>query len=276
MTLGEIYTRVMWLVYGDTNYPQSTQMHMQNTSQGIILDAHKQVQQEYDFWFLEAVRLYNREQGTTRFELPDDFKSVRSVRLFGVGDTIETSDGVSIDRYGSVYGLTTEEPVYSNKRSAVFVNNRWHIITSMSSEGVYAYPKEVNSGNGTLYKISFEGKLLRKQIADKTHYDVYSYPCYNIIGNELNIYLQNSKRQIVELQYYKYYTLVGEFTSYTDAVTENAYNAIIYLAVEMEERRRREFQPAMYYRQLAIDEIQKLKKEHLRRRNNDTINYVGE
>ncbi len=279
MTLGEIYTRVMWMLYGDTNYPQSTQQHMTATSQGIILDAHKAVQQNYDYWFMEAYKTYERTSGQTTFILPDDFKTVKNVRVFTVRDKIMDSDTVTIDTDGSISGFSDIVPEYGYNLTAVKLDTYWFIVSSVNGDMLYTRYTGVQSlGGGELYRIDLKEIPMRKQIATHYGHDVFQNSCFAVEQNRLHIYSKAINTEIVELFYYKYYSFTGTadmFALYEDPITENAYNAIIYLAVEMEERRRREYQAAMYYRKLAEDAIAQLKREHVQRRNTNTLMYTG-
>lgn len=277
MTLGEIYSRVMWMLYGDANYPQSTQTHMRSTSQGIILDAHKAVQMDYDYWFMESYTTYKRGEGQLMFDLPSDFKSVKAVRVFRVAEQL-ISANISVNTDGSIVGFENLLPTYGHNLSAVLLNNTWYVLTSINGNIAYTRRRNIDSGTGVLYKIAIKEIPIRRQIAINYGQDILQSSCYSAENDKLYIYSQTSGEELVELYYYKYYTFTGtpdDFGSYTDLVTEHAYNAIIYLAVEMEERRRREFDAANYYRALATDALKQLKREHIQRRNTNTIQYFG-
>lgn len=255
MTLGEIYTRVMWLLYGDTNYPQSTQLHMQDIHQGIIAEAHRKIQQDYNYWFMVNNVIYDLPQYETVLNLPMDFKHEYHARFIQY-ETTPCEDNITmvISSNGTMVGATYNTA--DGKKYLAYCNNRWYHILSYDGAIYKINPAEDNAGVGSIYRLSGVYDNIRKDAP--YHLGIY----YSIVNNTIQLSNTYSIPLAFELYYYRMTTPYTPFTEYEDNVTNYAADAIIYMAVEIEERRRREFQAATYYRKLAEEEILKLRREH--------------
>lgn len=273
MTFGEIYKRVMWMLYGDSSYPASTEEHMKNTSQGIIIDAHSKVQEDYNYWFMEATKVYKRSANQTVLELPEDLLGVKAVRAYRIYNLIGTYQGAYVNEDGNLYNIEITGD-YGYNQLCVKISDKWYLVVSIDDGNILTVGNDEASGTVELYEIRFSHIIQRKQNARPLGYDIFD-ECYETTDDRLMIYGASKYDNLIELIYYKKYSLSGGFETYSDPVTENAYNIIIYYAVEMEERRRREFQAAEYYRKLALDETVKLQRKHLKMKNTNLINYVG-
>jgi len=267
MTLGEIYARVMWLLYGDTNYPASTQTHMQSMHQGIIYEAHRKIQQDYNYWFMQESTIYDLPEGERVLSLPSDFKSDYYLRLIDYeSEACENGLTLTITNSGVMTGATY---TIDDKQYLAQCNGKWYWILSQGLASYNVRPVEQNTGSGAIYRHTGTS-VINKGVLYKDAGQFYTIEDGKIILNQAY-----SSGKAVELFYYKYTTPYSPFSDYADNVTYYAADAIIYMAVEIEERRRREFQAAEYYRQLAETEVIKLRREHSQKMlANITIPYM--
>mgnify|MGYP001157472996 FL=1 len=254
MTFGEIYTRVMWLVYGDTNYPQSTQTHMSNINYGIISEAHRKVQNDFNYWFMERVYMKELEAGKVAFDLPSAFKQDVYIRIIEYNDVSETTGGdATVLSNGNVATVAFECDAWEY---IIKVGDRWYWIVNGSDTQIEVLPAEESTGSYDIRKVTGIYTIQK----DKWFKAIDL--AYFVKDGKLYLTRALSRDAVIELVYYTTYTPYEPFNSYEDAITTNAADAIIYMAVELEERRRREFQAATYYRNLADAELLRLKKEH--------------
>lgn len=78
MTLLEIYDKVVWLVYGDTAPPSSFATNMQGEN-GVISEAHRQIQRDFNYWFMYLTADQVLTSGVSAYSFPGvdtDFKEI--------------------------------------------------------------------------------------------------------------------------------------------------------------------------------------------------------
>lgn len=255
MTFGNIYNRVMWILYGDTNHPQSTQNNMQGINYGIISEAHRKIQNDYNYWFMRKVYIKDIEKGASVIQLPNDYRHDFYVRVITYKDEVADSGGdATVLPSGIVSGVAYECKGWDY---VIKVNNKWYWIVKGTTSTVEVFPVDDNTGSYEIRRVTGVNKIIKNQWFKNDGELAY-------FVKDGNLYLTKpiSRDCLIELIYYAKFTPYEPFNDYTDAITENAADAIIYMAVEMEERRRREFQAATYYRQLADAEILRLRREH--------------
>lgn len=91
MTFGEIYTRVCFLIWGNSVVPAGTAATLQGSG-GMIADVHQKIQQERNYWFMEASSTISLVDGTANYALPTDFKELMKSGL-------RTRDVTTLDYY---------------------------------------------------------------------------------------------------------------------------------------------------------------------------------
>ena len=74
MTFGEIYTKACQKVWGSSEVPAiATALVGQN---GIISDIHRKIQQDYNYWFMQAYATITTIAGTYAYNLPSEYKEI--------------------------------------------------------------------------------------------------------------------------------------------------------------------------------------------------------
>lgn len=82
MTLAEIYSAITNLVYGDiaaAPVPTAEVPFIQT----LILNKHKEIQDNYNFWFMRAKADISLIAGSDTYALPDDYKQMISLTYEG-------------------------------------------------------------------------------------------------------------------------------------------------------------------------------------------------
>jgi len=75
MNWTELYNRVVFEVYGNSVPAQGTQNVLQG-EYGIIANAHRKIQEDYNYWFMESTELTTLTDGVRNYPLPALFKEV--------------------------------------------------------------------------------------------------------------------------------------------------------------------------------------------------------
>ena len=75
MTFQEMYDRIVYKLWGNSNLPTGAQ-NILYYSNGIIANIHRKIQQERDYWFMEAETTIPVLAGSNGFALPALFKEV--------------------------------------------------------------------------------------------------------------------------------------------------------------------------------------------------------
>ena len=74
MTFGEIYNKVCQKVWGSS--PPPTIASALTGQNGIISDIHRKIQQNYNYWFMQAYATIVMIDGTQAYNLPSEFKEI--------------------------------------------------------------------------------------------------------------------------------------------------------------------------------------------------------
>jgi hypothetical protein len=73
MTFGEIYSAVVLNVWGDSTPPSSMVTRLQG-EEGIIANMHRDIQVDYNYWFMKTYYTLNSVDGQQGYALPDNYK----------------------------------------------------------------------------------------------------------------------------------------------------------------------------------------------------------
>lgn len=73
MTFLEIYNQVCFNNYGTSTVEAGVQAMLQG-ERGVISNAHRALQDEYNFWFMEQTETTAIDETSTHVDLPDNFK----------------------------------------------------------------------------------------------------------------------------------------------------------------------------------------------------------
>ena len=80
MTFYEIYASAVVRLWGDTTPPTSAIAFLQGAN-GIIANAHRQLQQDYNYWFLRAYTSWPTVAGTQTYGLPAECKEIINLQF---------------------------------------------------------------------------------------------------------------------------------------------------------------------------------------------------
>lgn len=78
MTLIEMYNKIAWLVYGDTAPPASFSVNMGGAT-GFISEAHRQMQRDFNYWFMYATSAQILTSGTSTYNFPGIAADVKEI-----------------------------------------------------------------------------------------------------------------------------------------------------------------------------------------------------
>lgn len=73
MTLGEIYARVCFLMWGNSNVPEASATALRG-SVGMIQNVHRRIQKRADFWFMYKSAIIVATPFVQAYDLPSDYK----------------------------------------------------------------------------------------------------------------------------------------------------------------------------------------------------------
>lgn len=79
MTVQQILDKINWLVFGDSTPPSSVSTHLIG-SEGLISQAHRRIQEEWDYWFMEENTTISVVSGISNYTMPTDIK--REISLY--------------------------------------------------------------------------------------------------------------------------------------------------------------------------------------------------
>lgn len=177
MILSEVYTRVLYCLFGDAQaYPTNIAVHLQGAS-GIIAQAHKQVQAERNYWFMQASTTLSVVDGTIEYDLPERWKAEISLRF-------KDTDGNLLEPLAKL----TDEEVESNdlEKTETDYPSYYHIF----NDHVYIYPTPAQ--NLTLYVKYWKFLAPPTTAGFLTHDDVLTQE-----GDECLIYLSTAKAALL-------------------------------------------------------------------------------
>jgi hypothetical protein len=74
LNITQIITKINWLLFGDSTAPTSVTTHFAGVDEEFIADMHRQVQTEWDYWFMENLDTQSIAASTQSYALPTRFK----------------------------------------------------------------------------------------------------------------------------------------------------------------------------------------------------------
>jgi len=89
MTITQIIAKINWLVFGDSTPPTSVTTHMTGVDEEFIADIHRQIQIEWDYWFMEILDTLAITTPTQSYALPSRFKRELSLYITNAQSTYE-------------------------------------------------------------------------------------------------------------------------------------------------------------------------------------------
>jgi len=93
MTFQQILNRVSQNIWGNTAAP-AAHVAMLEGEYGIIAEAHRQIQQDYNYWFMQEYASVESEVGVQAYNLPTDYKQMI------------TALWQTVDEYGAITGFS--------------------------------------------------------------------------------------------------------------------------------------------------------------------------
>jgi len=88
MTFGEIYSAVCLNVWGESVPPTGGANRLQG-NEGIISNMHRDIQTDYNYWFMQTWGIIDTVAGTQGYTLPTNFKELTTA-LWQVVDAVAT------------------------------------------------------------------------------------------------------------------------------------------------------------------------------------------
>lgn len=276
MTLGDIYRRMLWLVYGDSAPPTTTNTHFQATTEGIIANIHRKLQEDFNYWFMEETYGVNVPAYTRTLALPTDYKcEVNPVRILRF-DTTEYTDGTAAcSASTAVTGTSTAwDTDWTGKKYQISWDDAtWYTILTVTSATALVLESTGPTASGTYTIRKCVGQVelskLHRGESDKNAYDLHgytSYPMYyDLYENQLHLFPQSEYDHYLIFKYYKYLDRPTAFNDHEDDLTDEASDLIIYMAAAMEERRRKEWESAQAWDAMAQVELKNLYRKHWQR-----------
>ena len=75
MTFGEIYSRVAFMVWGNSTVPTGT-VGILTGDEGLIAQTHKDIMREYNYWFMHTTVAFDTVADQASYALPSDYKEL--------------------------------------------------------------------------------------------------------------------------------------------------------------------------------------------------------
>jgi hypothetical protein len=284
VTFGEIYTRAMWLVYGASTQPVDADTQFQAVTEGILANLHRNLQEDFNYWFMEeaygvAVPAYTRS-----LALPSDFKEECGVvRVLVFGEEYDTGSAECAATTAVLGTSTAWETDWSGRKHQLSWDDAtWYPIESVSSTTALVLESTGPTQAAAAYTIrKCEGaielnKLYRGQDDRMAVQGAQRYPLhYSIYEDTMKLFPLPDEATYVEFKYYKFLDRPTVFVSHSDAVTVNAADALVYYIAAFEEKRRQNWDSAQMYEGMADAQIQLLQNRHFSRSNaNVTLPYI--
>lgn len=283
MTLSEIYNRAMFLVYGDSTPPAALTTQAQAVTEGLIANFMRKVMDDYNYWWMEeeygvAVPAYTRS-----LALPSDFKvEIGPVRILRFDSAKYETGSAECAATTAVVGTGTAwEADWSGKKYQISWDDAtWYEILTVTNatnltlatagptQAAAAYSIRKCNGIINLTKLPMGTE-------DKEGFDIggtQSHPLYyDIYENTMRLFPMTDEATYLEMKYYKYLARPTTFLTHTDALTEEAPDAIAYYLASFEEKRRHEWQAAQVWEEMSDSEIQLMKNKHFTRSNGNVV-----
>lgn len=147
MNFGEIYDAVVFNIWGGAVPPTDAVARLQG-SEGIIANMHRDIQIDYNYWFMESWTIVESIAGTQGYAMPDNFKEL-------VNAMWQVIDSIATDPY-----FTEPLKVWSTKEAHVlgWVNNNQRVeypthfeIKDGISLILYPIPEETDRELNVIY-----------------------------------------------------------------------------------------------------------------------------
>lgn len=282
MTLGDIYTRAMWLVYGDSTPPTSTATQMQALPDGVIANLHREIQEDTSYWFMEADYGVEIPAYTRILALPSDYKEeIRPVRALAFSTDTYAEGTASCSATTSVTGSGTswDTDWTGCKHQISWDGSTWYTILTVVSATSIVLESAGPTANSSYTIRKCTGQIELEKVkrggSEEEAYDLggtADYPLYyDIYDNVIHLYPMPSTDCYFLMKYFKYFPKPSTFSSHDDAVTQNAAEALIYMIAAIEERRRKEYGASEEYDRITGIKLNQLLSKHNQR---TSANYV--
>jgi len=171
MTLSQIYDIVANLVYGDVAAAPAP-VHEVPFIRALILSKHKEIQQNYNYWFMRNRETISILEGVDTYALPADYKQIihldydNPFQLIGndiyFPEAPEADIDVELDYWR--YMLT---PAWDNVHTdAITQHCNWPIIYDVTAQMML---KREEKSSAAAYMDMAQMALASAQIADYTH-----------------------------------------------------------------------------------------------------------
>jgi hypothetical protein len=85
MTFGEIYTKVAYLIWGDSTPPAGATT-MLTGDEGIIANTHRRIMSDYNYWFMQTYMTGTTTAGVNSYAMASNYKEIISVQFKTEGD----------------------------------------------------------------------------------------------------------------------------------------------------------------------------------------------
>lgn len=284
MTFQQIYNRALWLVYGDSTPPASVATQMQAVTEGILANLHRNLQEDFNYWFMEESYGVSVPAYTASLALPSDFKEecgVVNVLVFG--DKYNTGSA-ECDATTAVTGTNTswDTDWTGRKHQISWDDVTWYPIAAVSSATALTLTVTGPTRAAAAYtirkcdRVVTLKKLYRGQDSTMGALGSSRWPLYySIYEGALSLFPVPNEAVYLEFKYYKFFARPTVFSSHSDAMTEHAADALVYYLAAFEEKRRKEWESAQMYEGMGDSQIQLLKNRHFSLMNaNVTLPYI--
>lgn len=274
MTLSGIYDKVVWYYFGSSTPQASVVAQFQAVGEGVVANLHRKIQEDFNYWFMEASYMVNVPAFTRQVALPANFKCeidpIRILRFSSASDTgtatctattavVGSGTAWETNWSGRGYQITWDDVTYYTILSVTDSTNLTLASVGPNISATYTIRK--TSGSISLRKLTEDSAYRSAQDINGTG----TYPLYyDIFENYINLYPLFSEDVCLMMRYYTYLARPTNFTSHTDAITTEAADLLTYLSVA-------ELCTALdntkytLFMQKSADEIALLKKKHHQR-----------
>jgi hypothetical protein len=280
VTFGEIYSRAMWLVYGSSTPPVDADTQFQGVTEGILANLHRNLQEDFNYWFMEeaygvAVPAYTRS-----LALPSDFKEECGViRVLSFGDEYDTGSAECAATTAVTGTSTAWETDWSGRKHQLSWDDAtWYPIEAVTSatalvlesagptQAAAAYTIRKCTGAIEIAKL-YRGQEDRMAVQGSQRYPLY----YSIYEGVMRLFPLPNEATYLEFKYYKFLDRPTVFVSHSDDLTINAADALVYYIAAFEEKRRQNWESAQMYEGMGDAQVQLLQNRNFSRSNSNMI-----
>lgn len=278
MNLLEVYNVSMWHVFGTEQPPAADTTFLQAAAEGIISNKHRKIQEDFNYWFMEALYSQPYTAYDNTLALPTGFKcEMRPVRalLFDTVNTYTTGTATCAGTTavtGTGTGWLTE---WTGKRYRISFDSgtTWYFINSVASSSSLTLESAGPTATASAFIIQACNSVveLDKQGPGRSQLhglDVLGYgdpAWYEIFDDTLSMYPLPQYDGQLEYRYYKYLPRPTVFATHTDDLATEAADLLIYMTVAEIADSQGDDKKAAKYEEKAAQELGNLKKKHLHR-----------